>query len=247
MRIYNPQNQYGEDLITKNLVKTITGLEGLKDGKNINQRLVSLEGSAPSSALHEIIGDESDAFAKITFTKDGSGQKATATLTTTKATVNDGVISGAGIASGTQVATAIEKEATRATGVEGDLANLTTDAKSNLVAAINEVDGHATTAQSEVDALETKVGVIPSGSSAPTVVDYATEVAGKRLQSILGNAGGGVSVVFTTDDNKAVTTTVTVTESTLVADDKFASTDTNVTTGAKVQQAIDAAEARAIS
>lgn len=39
--------------------------------------------------------------------------------------------------------TNISNEVTRATGVEGQLVNLTTDIKTNLVAAINEVDEHA--------------------------------------------------------------------------------------------------------
>ena len=45
----------------------------------------------------------------------------------------------------TQNKAAIEAEVTRATGVEGTLGNLTTEAKGNLVAAINEVDAHADT------------------------------------------------------------------------------------------------------
>ena len=250
MRIYNPQNQYGEDLITKKLVTTITGLEGTKDGKNLDERVTALEGASPAEAIQEIEGDTSDAIAKITFTEETKDGKVTAIahLSTEKATVSTGVISGAGAASGDQVATAIATETTRATGVEGALANLTTDVKTNLVNAINEVDAHADTAQAEVDALESKVGEIPDGATASTVVGYAAEVAAKRLQSIEGNDGGGVSVQFTTDGSKAVSTTVQVTESTV--DDetkKFATTDKNVATGAKVQEAIDAAEARAIA
>ena len=42
---------------------------------------------------------------------------------------------------------AVGAEETRATGVEGALSDLTTDAKGNLVAAINEVDTNANTAQ----------------------------------------------------------------------------------------------------
>lgn len=65
---------------------------------------------------------------------------------------------------------AIEDEVVRATGVEGTLTNLTTEAKGNLVAAINEVDAHA-------DAVTTLVGSIPEGATATTVVAYAKEVA----------------------------------------------------------------------
>lgn len=114
---------------------------------------------------------------------------------------------------------AVAGEATRATGVEGTLSNLTTDAKGNLVAAINEVDANANTAQSTANA---------------------------RLASIAGNNGGGVEVSFSTNDTtKAVTTTVSVTESTLGTNSKFNASDKNVATGAKVQAAIDAAEQRA--
>lgn len=113
----------------------------------------------------------------------------------------------------------VDAEKTRATGVEGTLNSLTTDAKGNLVAAINEVDSHANTAQSTAEG---------------------------RLASITGNNAGGVSVQFITATNKAVTTTVSVTESSIDADTKkFATTDKNVATGAKVQAAIDAAEQRA--
>lgn len=119
MRIYNPQNQFGQDLITKNQVTLITGLEGLKGDKNIDQRLIALEGTTPSTALHTIDGDETDALAKISFTIDATDStKAKASLSTVKATLSEGVISGEGIATGTQVATAIATETTRATGVE---------------------------------------------------------------------------------------------------------------------------------
>ena len=78
----------------------------------------------------------------------------------------------------------ITAEKNRAEGVEGTLTSLTTDAKDNLVAAINEVDSNANaaaaaakTAQNDVDALETLVGEIPAGATATTVVGYAKEVA----------------------------------------------------------------------
>lgn len=51
----------------------------------------------------------------------------------------------------TEVQTLVNGEATRAAGVEGELDDLTTDAHGNLVAAINEVDAHADTAQSTAD------------------------------------------------------------------------------------------------
>ena len=78
----------------------------------------------------------------------------------------------------------ITAEKNRAEGVEGTLTGLTTDAKGNLVAAINEVDSNADAAaaaakaaQDDVNALETLVGEIPAGATATTVVGYAKEVA----------------------------------------------------------------------
>ena len=78
----------------------------------------------------------------------------------------------------------ITAEKNRAEGVEGTLTGLTTDAKDNLVAAINEVDSNANAAavaakaaQDDVNALETLVGEIPAGATATTVVGYAKEVA----------------------------------------------------------------------
>ena len=78
----------------------------------------------------------------------------------------------------------ITAEKNRAEGVEGTLTGLTTDAKDNLVAAINEVDSNADAAaaaakaaQDDVNALETLVGEIPAGATATTVVGYAKEVA----------------------------------------------------------------------
>ena len=71
----------------------------------------------------------------------------------------------------------ITAEKNRAESVEGTLTDLTTDAKGNLVTAINEVDANADAAQYDVNALKTLVGEIPVGATATTVVDYAKEVA----------------------------------------------------------------------
>lgn len=87
----------------------------------------------------------------------------------------------------------ITAEKNRAEGVEGTLTNLTTDAKDNLVAAINEVDSNAdvaaaavkaaqdaaNAAQSDVDALEGLVGTLPESAIAKTVTGYIDEAAGK--------------------------------------------------------------------
>lgn len=81
-------------------------------------------------------------------------------------------------------------EKTRAEGVEGTLASLTTEAKGNLVAAINEVDANADAAQAaadaaqdDVDALEALVGTIPADATAKTVVEYAKEVADAAVKA----------------------------------------------------------------
>lgn len=80
---------------------------------------------------------------------------------------------------------ALGVEVNRAKAAEGTLTSLITDAKDNLVVAINEVDDHAdkaqaaaTKAQGEVDALETLVGSIPAGATATTVTGYVDEKAG---------------------------------------------------------------------
>ena len=99
-------------------------------------------------------------------------------------TIYDGKIKGYVDEKESALDTKIAAEKNRAEGVEGTLTGLTTDAKDNLVAAINEVDSNADTAaaaakaaQNDVDALETHVGEIPAGATATTVVGYAKEVA----------------------------------------------------------------------
>lgn len=56
----------------------------------------------------------------------------------------------------------ISAEESRAEGVEGTLTNLTTSAKTNLVAAINEVDSHADTNANDISTIN---GKIPSEAS----------------------------------------------------------------------------------
>ena len=60
--------------------------------------------------------------------------------------------------------TAVKAEVDRAVAVEGALASLTTDAKGNLVAAINEVDAHADATQAELDVTQTGAGLASSGA-----------------------------------------------------------------------------------
>lgn len=98
--------------------------------------MTAIETASPAAALQTVTGDETDALVKVKFDKTGTNAKAT--LTVAKAEVEDGVIKGAGIATGAQVADAIATEKARAEGVEGVLTSLKTTAKDNLVAAINE-------------------------------------------------------------------------------------------------------------
>ena len=118
----------------------------------------------------------------------------------------------------------ITAEKNRAEGVEGTLTDLTTDAKDNLVAAINEVDSNANaaaaasnTAQSDVNALKGLVGTLPEGAIAKTVTGYIDEVAGKvatdltALDSSLkavAKSGAAADVSIADEGGKITATTV---------------------------------------
>lgn len=75
---------------------------------------------------------------------------------------------------------AITAETQRAAGVEGTLASLTTEAKDNLVAAINEVDDHA-------DKITALVGTLPEGES-KTVVAFASAQAETAKNAAIGSS-----------------------------------------------------------
>lgn len=118
----------------------------------------------------------------------------------------------------------ITAEKNRAEGVEGTLTNLTTDAKDNLVAAINEVDSNvnvaaaaANAAQSDVDALEGLVGTLPEGAIAKTVTDYIDEAAGKVAADLtaldgsladVAKSGAAADVSIADEGGKITATTV---------------------------------------
>lgn len=121
-------------------------------------------------ALAEIVGKaDANATAIDTITGDSSTEGSIAkALADAKSYTDDAEKTAKEYADG--VKTTVEGEI-------GVLTSLTTDAKSTIVAALNEVDAHADQAQSEVDALETLVGTIPAGATATTVVAYAKEVA----------------------------------------------------------------------
>ena len=118
----------------------------------------------------------------------------------------------------------ITAEKNRAEGVEGTLTNLTTDAKDNLVAAINEVDSNADaaaaaakTVQSDVDALEGLVGTLPEGAIAKTVTGYIDEAAGKVATDLtaldgslaaVAKSGAAADVSIADESGKITATTV---------------------------------------
>ena len=125
----------------------------------------------------------------------------------------------------------ITAEKNRAEGVEGTLTDLTTDAKGNLVAAINEVDSNAdaaaaaakaaqdaaNAAQSDVDALEGLVGTLPEGATAKTVTGYIDEAAGKVATDLtaldgslaaVAKSGAAADVSIADEGGKITATTV---------------------------------------
>ena len=118
----------------------------------------------------------------------------------------------------------IAAEKNRAEGVEGTLTGLTTDAKDNLVAAINEVDSNANAAavaakatQDDVNALETLVGEIPAGAIAKTVTGYIDEAAGKVAADLtaldgslkaVAKSGAAADVSIADEGGKITATTV---------------------------------------
>lgn len=81
---------------------------------------------------------------------------------------------------------AVDAEETRAAGVEGTLSNLTTDAKGNLVAAINEVDANAdsalATASTAVQTVTGDANIDASKSGTTVTVGVKT---GSKLEDIL--------------------------------------------------------------
>ena len=118
----------------------------------------------------------------------------------------------------------ITAEKNRAEGVEGTLTGLTTDAKDNLVAAINEVDSNANTAaaaanaaQSNVDALGGLVGTLPESAIAKTVTGYIDEAAGKVAADLtaldgslkdVAKSGAAADVSIADEGGKITATTV---------------------------------------
>lgn len=121
----------------------------------------------------------------------------------------------------------ITAEKNRAESVEGTLTNLTTDAKDNLVAAINEVDSNANAAaaaakvaqdaanaaQSDVDALERLVGTLPESATTTTVTDYIGKVAADltALDGSLADvakSGAAADVSIADEGGKITATTV---------------------------------------
>lgn len=107
----------------------------------------------------------------------------------------------------------------------GTLANLTTDAKTNLVAAVNEVDGHADTAQttassanstatsalSKANALETALNLSTITNIVPTVnvgsVTYNSLKSARNSDNSIGKVYGKATI----DLSSTTATSVTIT------------------------------------
>lgn len=103
---------------------------------------------------------------------------------------------------------------------------LTTDEKASLVAAINEVDAHADSAnsaaaaaqtaadaaQADVDALETLVGTLPKGATATTVVGYADEAATNAASSAVNALDTLSDITVASNTDGVVTLTAGIKE-----------------------------------
>lgn len=126
-----------------------------------------------------------------------------------------------GIYNAQSTATGADGKADTNAGAIGTLANLTTDAKNNLVAAINEVDGHADTAQGTANDAATnastaltqisKFNLTSTSNLAPSVnigtldastyVRFATDSSSSifklygRVQVYVANAGAGTLTI----------------------------------------------------
>lgn len=90
-----------------------------------------------------------------------------------------------------EVAKAVQAEADRAKKAEQANAAAAAEAKAAAEAAqaaADAADAKAVTAQGEVDALETYVGVIPTDSAATDVIDYIQKVAEDTLRQASGNS-----------------------------------------------------------
>ena len=117
----------------------------------------------------------------------------------------------------------VAAETTRATGVEGTLISLTTDAKGNLVAAINEVDAHADANTSNISALNTwKTNLATANGAANAVhasniaqtADYRfvtdTQIGTWNAKQNALTAGNGIDITSDTISAKAGDGTIVV-------------------------------------
>lgn len=123
-------------------------------------------------------------------------------------------------------ATAAAGSATTANTAIGTLSNLTTDAKTNAVAAINEVDGHADTAQNtassanstatsalnKANALETALNLSTITTIVPTVnvgsIEYTTVKSARNSENSLGKLYGKIRVDLSNTSATSVTITL---------------------------------------
>lgn len=148
------------------LTNKVTALEtSLKDDGATGSRIVTLEDSLKDTGA------------------TGSRIVALETADTTMAAkIGD-------VAEGQNLATMIANEENARKTADGDLATLTTDVDTSLVAAINEVDAHADAAQTDATSALTKIGTVEQGKNLATMLSEETtarEDADTGLQNQIG-------------------------------------------------------------
>lgn len=152
--------------------------------EKIGDTAVDLTEYAKTTEVQTLVSNEATARANADTALDGRLTTAEGKLTTIEGKL-------AGLPEGETIEQAIEDavdaEETRATGVEsgldtrlsaaetniGTLSTLTTDAKNNLVAAVNEVDAHVDTAQSTANSALAKANTAVQSASGDANIDAA--------------------------------------------------------------------------
>ena len=152
--------------------------------EKIGDTAVDLTEYAKTTEVQTLVSNEATARANADTALDGRLTTAEGKLTTVEGKLAD-------LPEGKTIEQAIEEavgaEETRAMGVEsgldtrlstaetniGTLSTLTTDAKNNLVAAVNEVDAHANTAQTTADSALTTASTAVQTASGDANIDAA--------------------------------------------------------------------------
>lgn len=131
-----------------------------------------------------------------------------------------------GVHNAQSTATSADGKADANTTAIGTLANLTTDVKTNLVSAINEVDGHADTAQgtandaaTNANSALTKASALESALNLDTVTNltWTTNIGtiDKNTVKCVTNTAGSIAKIYgyLTITNSASSTAITLTSS----------------------------------